>query len=304
MAGFFTSYGGQLLLNFAITGIVAIGFYLTFLSGQLSVAHQMFMSIGAYAAGYLSVEYGWGLWESIPVSMLTAAIVGAATAAVTSWLSGMHLAIATLALSESLVVLLNNVPAVGGIFGLAGISIDATGPIIIGALLVVVAVAVLIDVSPFGLWLRSVADDELAAAAAGVRTRLARVLAFAIGAAIAGLGGSLYAHRFGYIEPSTFGLTLGLQFLLAVKLGGRAFVGGPLVGAAVVIWLPEVLRPIGVDRDIAFGAILILIVILRPDGVVGRRVGVLSVASRLWRLGSRRGSAGGVPQAELEGSGA
>jgi branched-chain amino acid transport system permease protein len=271
MSGFFGTYSGQLLINFAITGIVVVGFYITFMSGQLSVAHQMFMGVAAYVAGYTSVHYAWGLWQTIPVSMLAAAAVGVITGLLTLRLMGMFLAIATLALAESAVVLLNNMKVVGGIQGLAGIKLLSSGQLIVGAFLAAVLVAVAIDRSSLGLWLRAAADDEVAAEAAGVRVRTARVVAFGLGAAVAGLGGALYAHRYGFVEPSTFDLALAIQIVLAAKLGGNGFIGGPILGTAVVVWLPELLRSTPVGRDIAFGALLILIVTLRPDGLVGKR---------------------------------
>lgn len=282
----FDAYGGQLAVNFAMTGIVVIGFYITFMSGQLSMAHQMFMGVGAYAAGYASTALGWGLWQTLPLSVLLAAAAGALTGVLTMRFSGMHLAVATLALAEAVVVVLNNTPILGGIEGMAGIPLNTTGELAILAFLVVVLLTALLERTSLSLWFRSTGDDELAARSVGVRVITTRIAAFTLGAAVAGLGGSLYAQYYGFVEPMTFGLTLGISLLLAMKLGGAGFVGGPILGTAVVVGLPEVLRPFGIDQEVAFGLILILVVIVRPDGIVGKRGELANVWRRL--RGTRR----------------
>lgn len=266
----FNTYSGQLLINFFVTGTVVVGFYLTFMSGQLSIAHQMFMGVGAYVSGYVTVTFGWSMWQSMPLTLLAATAVGVLTGLLTLRFSGMHLAIATLALAQSAVVALNNAPSLGGILGLV-VPLETTGEAALVVFLAVVGFTILLERTRLGLWFRAVADDELAARALGVRIRMARLAAFGLGSAVAGLGGSMYAHHYGFIEPMTFGLSLGISLLLAMKLGGAGSVWGPILGTAVVVGLPEILRPLGVDQEIAFGAILILIVILRPDGLVGKR---------------------------------
>jgi branched-chain amino acid transport system permease protein len=276
VTGFFFTYEGQLLINYALTAIVVLGFYLTFISGQVSFSHQLFMGIGAYVAGYASVNFGLTLFAAMPVAIAAGVVGGIVTALLTLRLNGMFLAIATLAISESGVVILNNLEAVGGVHGLGGIGTDATGPIVLASLVVTVLLTVLIDRSSFGLWLRSAGTDPIAAQSVGIRVRTVRVAAFALGGAMAGLAGSLYAFRFGYLEPVYFGLALGVQILLAAKLGGTGSVLGPLLGTAFVVLLPEMLRETGLDRDIVFGVLLIVAVILRPGGLVSVR-GALSV---------------------------
>jgi branched-chain amino acid transport system permease protein len=276
VTGFFFTYEGQVLINYALIATVVLGFYLTFISGQVSFAHQLFMGIGAYMAGYASVTWGLDLYAAMPLAIGLGAVAAAATAIITLRLNGMFLAIATLAISESGVVVLNNFDAVGGVHGLGSIGTEATGSIILTALVIAITVTFIIDRSSFGLWLRSTGTDPIAAQAVGIRTNTVRIAAFALGGAMSGLAGSLYAFRFGYLEPVYFGLGLGVQVLLAAKLGGTGSVLGPLLGAAFVVLVPEVLRGTGLDRDIVFGALLIIVVILRPGGLIAAR-GTLSV---------------------------
>lgn len=280
MNTFFDTYYGQLVVNYSLVCMVVLGFYLTFLAGQISVAHQLFMAAGSYVAGYLAVKFGLHLYVLMPVAALAGAFVATITGLLTLRLTGMFLAVATLAIAESGVVALNNLNAVGGIQGFGGIPTTASGPLIVMVTVGAIAFTALVDRSSFGLWLRATGDDQIAAEGVGVRVNVARVAAFALGGALAGVSGSLYAHRFGYLEPSTFGLAMGIQLLLAAKLGGKGSVAGPLCGSAFVVLLPELLRIVRFDREVVFGLLLILVIILRPEGVIARRGRLMALRAK------------------------
>lgn len=271
-----------------INVIVALGFYVTFLTGQLSAGHAALMGIGGYTAGALTIRTGLPL----PLAVLLGAMLASAAAAllVTALrrLSGMFLAIATLGFAEIIIVLLKNAPALGGALGLTGVPLKVGLWHVLAVLAVLLPGFVRFESSRFGLGFRAVRDDSRAAASLGIDVMQMRVIAFALGGFICGIGGGLQIHYLGVMEPDELGFYVTVALLLFVVVGGRDYFLGPVAGAVIFTVLPELLRVTSRGRVAIFSALLVIVVIARPNGLIPRPV--------FWRW-RRRSNAGDKPSA-------
>jgi len=265
-------YWEQVAIMVAINAIVALGFYATFLTGQLSAAHAAFMGIGGYAAGTLTMKAGVPFLPAVLAGALLAALAAALLVSALKRLSGMFLAIATLAFAEILIVTLKNTRALGGALGLSGMPLATKFWHVAAALAILVVVFVRLENTRLGLGFRAVRDDAKAAAAAGIDVIRMRIVAFAVGGFLCGLGGALQVHYLGVMEPDELGFGVTVALLLYVVVGGRDYFLGPIVGAAIFTVLPELLRVSSRGRVFIFSLLLILVVILRPDGLIRRPV--------------------------------
>ncbi len=267
-----SGYWEQIAILICINAIIALGFYTTFLTGQLSAAHAAFMGIGAYCAGLLTMKAGVPFVPAAFAGALLAAVAAALLVSALRRLSGMFLAIATLAFAEVVIITLKNTRALGGALGLTGVPLAMTFWHAAAVLAVLVVVFLRLENTRLGLGFRAIRDDAKAAAASGIEVLQMRIVAFAAGGFLCGLGGALQIHYLGVMEPDELGFAMTVSLLLYVVVGGRDYFLGPILGAAIFTVLPELLRVSSRGRLLIFSAILILIVILRPDGLVRRPV--------------------------------
>lgn len=273
-------------------------------AGQFSLGHAGFMAVGAYTSAMMSLRLGVG-WVSSLVAMgvpaevaqgavlLVALILGGGLSAIAGYLVGLpslrlrgdYLAIVTLGFGEIIRVVLTNVEAVGASRGLPGIP-GWTSFFWVGlvAVAVVVASRNLAD-STHGRALFAIRDDEIAAAAVGIDVAAYKVLAFAMGAFFAGVAGGLQAHYDSYLNPNSFTFIKSIEIIAMVVLGGMGSVSGAVLAAIVLTLLPEVLRPVKEYRMVLYALMLIVLMIVRPQGLFGSRE--ISFA-RLRRLFLRR----------------
>jgi branched-chain amino acid transport system permease protein len=228
-------YSEQVLMNAGIQAIVATGLYLILLSGQLQAGQAAFVGIGAYASAALTAKFG----IAFPIALLLAALltfgVAAALAAVTLRLRHMFLAVATFAFGQVLVVALLNIPFLGQATGLYGMPIITSLWLVYGTLALVLWFAWRLENSRYGQALRALGEDELTAEAIGVDTRRLRILAFAIGSMIGGIGGVLYVHMLGLIAPDDVDFVRSATYLVYVVVGGVTTFWAPLIGTYVTI---------------------------------------------------------------------
>jgi branched-chain amino acid transport system permease protein len=180
---------------------------------------------------------------------------------------GIYLALATFALGQLVQATLLNLEVVGGAAGYP-VTAYIRLPTIAAFACAVVAVVWLLFGTRFGVAVTAVHDDERVADLMGIDVRAFQIAAFVIGSAIAGIGGGLYAHHFSYIEAQYFNVTLSITIVLYVLLGGTQTVLGPLLGAVVFTLLPELLRGSANWRYVVFAAGLIVLMALRPQGLV------------------------------------
>lgn len=265
-------YWESVLIFLGINTVLALSLYLPMSAGQLSLGHGGFMAIGAYASAVCTARLGWPLLAGLAAGGLAAAVAGSAVGFPALRIKGVYLIILTMGFGEIVRIFFLNFEPTGGASGLGGLRHDTTLPVVAA-----VAAAMLLCLARFrhariGRALRAVQEDELAAEAMGVNLTRVKVGAFALGALGGGVGGGLYAHHALFIDPAQFGFFRSAEIFLTVVLGGLGTYWGPLVGAAVVTLLPEMLRVVQEWRMTVFGSLLILVAILRPAGLLSGRV--------------------------------
>jgi branched-chain amino acid transport system permease protein len=286
-----------MLVFIALNALAAVGLSLVMgFAGQVSLGQAAFFAIGAYVSGVLTATHGWNCWAALALAIAAGGVVAFVVGLPIFRLSGLLLAMATLAFGIIVYYVLVNWAAVtGGPSGLTGIpplavggfrfDTDARMLVLAGsALLVVVGLAGNLVDSRIGRALRALHGSEAAAAAVGIDTARLKLCVFAVAGAITALAGALYAHYLAFINPSPFGFAYSVELLLMVVLGGVASIWGPVLGAAAVVLLVEALRaalPLltaghgAAEYEIAvFGVILMAFMIFLPSGVAGlaRRV--------------------------------
>lgn len=257
-------------------------------TGQFSIGHAGFMAIGAYTSAFLSVTYGERMEAALRflpegprrgVVLVLVLAVGAVCAAIAGFLVGVpslrlrgdYLAIVTLGFGEIIRVFILNIDAVGGARGYSGIPKYANfGWVCFFAVATIVVVSRIVD-SSFGRTLLAVREDEIAAEAMGVDTTRAKVISFVISSAIAGIAGGLFAHYLMYVHTNSFTFLKSIEIIIMIVLGGLGSITGSVVGAVLYIVLTEGLRTFEQYRMVTFSLLLILIMIFRPQGLMGHR---------------------------------
>jgi branched-chain amino acid transport system permease protein len=262
-----SGYAEGILVLLAVNVVLAYGAYLPLAAGQLNIGLAGFAAIGAYTSAYVSNTYGLEPVLAIPTGALAAGLVALAVAVPVLRTRGIYLALATFAFGQIVQATILNLEFVGGAAGYPVTAFIRLPMIATSAILVMTLVWLLFG-TRFGVAVTAVHDDERVADLMGIDVRAFQIAAFVIGSAIAGVGGALYAHHFSYIEAQYFNVTLSITIVLYVLLGGTQTVLGPLVGAAVFTLLPELLRGSQNWRYVVFAAGLIVLMALRPEGLV------------------------------------
>ncbi len=284
--------GGYLLtvLQLAmIYGVFCVGlnFFMGY-TGQASFGQNAFAAIGGYGSAILTVQYGWEPILALVVSMAVAGVAAVVVGYPTLRLRGHYLAMATFALGLiTYDVSVQWTDLTQGYMGYSGIPPLGIGPFTVEddklklvCLAVILAFGVWLSSrlrhSRFGRALRAISSTELGAAALGIRVPRYKLLAFIIAALYASVAGSLFAHTVGFISPEVFGLQMVVVTFTMLYVGGIGTVLGPAIGAVIASLLPEVVRSTGRFQDIAYAAVLILMLIFVPKGLstlgsIGRR---------------------------------
>ncbi|MFZ0838395.1 MAG: branched-chain amino acid ABC transporter permease [Xanthobacteraceae bacterium] len=284
--------GGYLLtvLQLAmIYGVFCVGlnFFMGY-TGQASFGQNAFAAIGGYGSAILTVQYGWEPILALVVSMAVAGVAAVVVGYPTLRLRGHYLAMATFALGLiTYDVSVQWTDLTQGYMGYSGIPPLGIGPFTVEddrlklvCLAVILALGVWLSSrlrhSRFGRALRAISSTELGAAALGIRVPRYKLLAFITAALYASVAGSLFAHTVGFISPEVFGLQMVVVTFTMLYVGGIGTVLGPAIGAVIASLLPEVVRSTGRFQDIAYAAVLILMLIFVPKGLstlgsIGRR---------------------------------
>jgi len=251
-------------------------------TGQLSLGHAGFMAVGAYISVIMTDKMGQPLIVGILAACLAAALAGFIIGVPTLRLRGDYLAIATLGLGEIIRVVLQNIDYVGGPSGILGIEKLTTWAWLFGATVLTLIVIVNLINSSYGRAIISVREDEVAAELMGINTTRYKVLAFVIGAMFAGLAGALYAHYFYIIKPDTFNFMKSFDILVMVVLGGLGSTTGAVIAAIFVTALTAALQAFPAIRMILYALILILVMLYRPQGLMGNKEIGRETLNRLW----------------------
>jgi branched-chain amino acid transport system permease protein len=257
-------------------------------TGQFSIGHAGFMAIGAYASAFLTVTYGERiravlgflppfaqdgalLLSGLALGGLLAAIAGFFVGVPSLRLRGDYLAIVTLGFGEIIRVWILNIDAIGGARGYSGIPKLANFFWIYLFAVISVAVVSRTVRSSFGRSLIAIREDEIAAEAMGVDTTRSKVISFVLSSAMAGVGGGLFGHYLMYVHTNSFTFIKSIEIIIMIVIGGLGSITGSVVGAVLYIALTEGLRGFAQYRMILFSLLLIVIMIVRPQGLMGHR---------------------------------
>jgi len=275
-----------------IYAIVAVGLMLLAgYTGQFSIGHAAFMGVGAYCEAWLAAR-GWPLPLSLACSMALSAAVGVVVGLPALRVKGMYLAIATLSFGFIVEEVLARWESVtGGNAGLSvppaslfGVPLDSTASFYALCLVCVVGstlVALNLLRAPSGRAFVAIRDSEVSAQSMGIQLARYKSLAFAVSAALAGLGGALYAHKMQFISPDQFGLVQSIDLVLMIVIGGLGSIHGAFLGAIFLIGMPQLIS-LGKDflpaamaqaaglQNVVYGVVLIAFVMLEPMGLYGR----------------------------------
>jgi branched-chain amino acid transport system permease protein len=259
---------GNLVLTLGTNALLALSIWLTLSCGMLAMANAAFMGIGAYTSAILTMNYGLPfplvLAAGMAMPALTAFIIGKPTLR----LSGVYLAMATLAFGEVVrIFFLNAESLTGGALGLNGIPPLTQWWHVLLALVLVLFGLHRLRRSKVGRAFEAIKEDETAAGLMGIDVQGHKMLAFVLGGAIAGLAGALNAHQTFFIGPNEFGFDRGVDILTMTVLGGINSLVGPVLGGMILAVLPEALRSFGGFRGVVNGLILVLVVLFLPKGI-------------------------------------
>lgn len=284
-----TEYLFHLLVYFEVFVLVSLSLNLLIgYGGLLQIAHAGYFGVGAYCAALLSLRLGFGFFPALAVAALVTSLLSLLVSLPAWRFRGDYFLLVSLAVQVVLYsVLYNWVELTNGPHGLVGIPRPAiTGSqfaiirgmvVLYGAITAsLVLLLALLKKSPFGLALEAMREDELAARSLGLPVRRLKIEAFAVGSAIVGVAGGMYAAYLSYIDPTSFDLDDSILMLSMVIVGGTGNLRGPILGAAVLIALPEALRLFPLPdafaanaRLLAYGLLLILMMHWRPQGLAG-----------------------------------
>lgn len=252
-------------------------------TGMLNLGHAAFWGTGAYIAAILMSRYGMDFGLVFLLAGIGTAVVGLVISIPCLRLSTDFLSLITIAFSYIFLAVVRNWMSVtNGPAGIAGIScisffgVKFDTPVKIYFVLLVIALVSFLIIqnvmkSKFGRAMQAVRDDELGARSAGIRPARVKILSFVIGTFFAGLAGALYAAYIGYIGPNTFVFDTSTTIMQMCILGGLGSIPGAVIGTVFFIVMPEVIRPLAVYRVGVGGVIMLLLMIFRPQGILGSR---------------------------------
>jgi len=258
-------------------------------TGLAALGHAGFACVGAYTSALLALHFGLSPWLGLIIGACVAAILGVVVGVPSLRLKGDYLALATFGLGVIVYSVAKNWVSLTrgpmGLPGIPGFSVFGYQLSSIWAYLILVTVFVFLTYfvvrrivnSPFGRILRGIREDETATLAMGKNVNKYKILVFVIGAFFAGIAGSLYAHYITFIDPSSFTVMESITILLMVVFGGMGSLAGSFVGASVLVIFPELLRFLGMPSSVAaplrqmiYGLLLIILMLKRPQGLLGR----------------------------------
>jgi len=303
----------HILIIVFLNSLLAITLRFIMLTGQISVAHAIFMAIGGYASALLTMKAGLSFWLGLPIGVAVGAAIAVLIGYVTLRIKGTYFILALFAFSEAIRRTFINFDFFGGPSGminvphpntisLMGLSIPFTSKVPYYYLLLILGLLIFfvvqrLEKSRLGITFKAIAQADFLAESAGVNIMKYKVFAFAVGSMFASLIGVFYVHYSLLATPSSFDMWKAFDIIVFVSVGGMGNIAGPILGATFLTILPEFLSPLRQYESISYGIALVLVVLFMPGGLLqpiewaGRKVG------RLYRTYRRlikpeRGSAG------------
>jgi branched-chain amino acid transport system permease protein len=291
-------------------------------AGLLDLGYVAFFAIGAYALAVFATKHGWNFWEIVPLGIIIAAAAGAILGAPTLRLRGDYLAIVTLGFGEIIRITANNLNYTGGPRGISPIPHPPSDPnvevggvkilrygvldarpyyyLLVAAIVLVIIIVKRLEKSRVGRSWSAIREDEDAAELMGVPTFRFKIVSFVMGASIGGLAGVMFAAQTTSITPVNFPFILSALILCAVVLGGSGNLLGVILGAFLIAWLPERFRGFEQYRVMVFGAALVIMMIVRPEGLLPSRQRRAELAEGTGGMGSLGGEVGAVAGQRVE----
>lgn len=276
----FGSYYHYLAALCLINVILAIGLnLLTGNAGQISICHSSFMAIGAYGTTYLVSSVGLSFWVALPLGGIIAAMFGLALGFPALRLRGFYLAVVTLGFLEMSQLMITELPSItGGVRGMPASRPELFGHTLLSDLsfyyvILIITLAAIwcaysVVHSPTGRAFNAVRNSESVAQTLAMPLARIKLIAFMLAAFFAGIGGGLFASLVGFIDPLEFGLWTSIRHIIFIVVGGLGSIVGSVVGAVTLTVLPELLRDFKEYNELVFGVILLVFLILIPDGLV------------------------------------
>ena len=269
-----------ILIQSCYTLLIVLGLsILTGYTGMFSFGHAGFVCIGAYVSVICTMSFGLPYWLSLIIAGLVSMLLGAGLGKITLGLKGDYFCIATLGVGEAIRLIFNNLQLswtlggkaflLDGAKGIASIPLYTTfgvSLVIVGFFLTATA---LLMKSKHGRNMLAVREDELAAQMSGINTFRSKMLAMCMSALYAGIAGGMLAHYFGYLQPKMFLMTKSTEYTIMVIFGGMGSITGSVLGTVLLCALPELLRAVGDWRLVFYGLAVIIIMIVRPKGLMG-----------------------------------
>jgi len=268
LADFWATYS-TLVFSVGVHMLLALSIWLTLSCGLLSLANAAFMGIGAYVSALLTLNADWSFPAVLAAGGIAPALVALLIGAPVLRLSGVYLAMATLAFGEVVRITVLNLDITGGPEGLNGIPLATEGWHIVLLLALAVYGLTRLRRSRIGRAFEAIKEDEVAARLMGIPVDRYKLLAFVLGGFIAGIAGALNAHFTFFISPREYGFEAAVDILTMAVLGGTGSLLGPVLGAGILTLLPELLRSLHDFRSLVNGAVLVLVVLFLPKGIVG-----------------------------------
>ena len=274
------NYNRGIFVMVLINIIVVLGLnFITGLTGQMNLGTAGIFAVGAYTTGLLSTKLGISPWLTILVSLLMGLIIGVGLGYPSLRVKGVYLALTTIGFGEIVRILLSNFKFTNGIMGIRDIPSFAIGGFQFDTMLsryylylvfaiIMIIIAFRITYSKWGRMFKAIRDNDEAVQASGVNISKPKILAFTLAAVFGCVAGSLYAVHMEFISPSVFTFELSTTFIIMMMLGGIGSVPGVILGTVIGTILPEKLRFIGNWYWIIFSAIILAIIIFRPNGLI------------------------------------
>lgn len=269
--GILSNYYANTFTLMAINIMLAVSLHLVIgITGQFSIGHAGFMAVGAYISAIMTVKLELPFIVAIIVGGLVAMVAGLIVGIPTLRLRGDYLAIATLGFAEIIRIIFLNIDYVGGAAGLA-VSKQTTWTYAFVCMVITIAVISNFTNSRHGRACLSVRENEVAADAMGINTTYYKVAAFAIGSLFAGVAGAIYSHNFFIIQPANFGFLKSFDILIFVVLGGLGSLSGAVISAILLTIVSTYLQTFPEMRMIFYSLVLIIVMLYRPQGLLGTR---------------------------------
>jgi len=248
--------------------VLAWSVYVILLAGSLSFANGGFMAIGAYVSGVLTVKFGFPLVIAALISGIAAGLIGVLAGFPALRTRGIYLMLVTVGIAVSVKAVIESIDYVGGIQGFGGM-VGTTPWHVVGLVVLVGGGLALLSRSPLQRILDAVREDELSAASLGINPIYVKLTCFGVGAFLAAVAGSFYAHYLIHVSPDQ---VLSVFIVLYAVLGGTNNMWGPPIGAAIMTLTPEFVRGLEAWRPTAFGVVILCLLLIRPDGLLAFRI--------------------------------